>query len=207
MATTKKSAGKSMDVMKPGATTPESTGRPIIVTNRPIMQDPMVKEADTSDDKAAEETTPKGTVSSGSSKVIAPLGSQEKTDEATPAAETDETSDDSDKPEVEAISSIPTPEEEQAQAAVVDAVVASAGSNQSPEQQEQIAQDERHQRVQKLVESKKYVVPIGQVSRKKLHQQLFLLVGLAVVVFGAYLAADMGYIPLPFELPVHILKR
>lgn len=198
----KKSAGKSMDVMKPGATAPESSGRPIVVTNRPIMQDPMVK--DTTEEKSEDDNTPTPTVSSGSTKVIAPITPQElekETDD--PAAEKEEET----GPDPEVKTSVPSPEEESEQAAVVDAVVASAGNNQTPQQQDEIAQDERKQRVQKLIDSKKYVVPIGQVNRKKLHQQLAVLVVFLVLVGGVYVAADMGYVPLPFDLPVHIVKH
>jgi len=46
----KKSADKFFDVAKPGKTAPSSTSRPVIITNRPVLKDPMVIRVDTGDD-------------------------------------------------------------------------------------------------------------------------------------------------------------
>lgn len=46
MAKPKISTKKTMDVAKPGESTPSVTSRPVIVTHRPIVKDPMVKETD-----------------------------------------------------------------------------------------------------------------------------------------------------------------
>lgn len=197
---TKKSAPKSMDVMKPGETTPEDSGRPILVTNRPIMQDPMVKE--TSEEGEDETPKPATTTLAGGSKVIAPL-EDAKAEDTSKDSINEELADET----LPASTQSPEPEEEKTQAAVVNAVVSGAASGQNSEKQDQVVQDEHQQKIQKLIESKKYVVPIGQVNRRKLHQQLAVLVFLIAVVGGAYVAADLGYIPTPFELPVHVVKQ
>lgn len=47
----KKNSTKVFDVAKPGKTTPPSSAKPIIITNRPILQDPMVVTSDNAEDK------------------------------------------------------------------------------------------------------------------------------------------------------------
>jgi hypothetical protein len=57
-AKAKKSAPKLFDIAKPGKSAPSSTSRPVIITNRPVLKDPMVirvnSDGDT-DDKASSE--------------------------------------------------------------------------------------------------------------------------------------------------------
>lgn len=66
---------KIFDIAKPGKSAPASTSKPVIVTNRPILQDPMVVQATA----AAPSTTPADTAKSAAisspsrEKVIAPL--------------------------------------------------------------------------------------------------------------------------------------
>jgi hypothetical protein len=51
-AKSKKTAPKLFDVAKPGKSAPSSTSRPVIITNRPVLKDPMVIKVDTGDDEA-----------------------------------------------------------------------------------------------------------------------------------------------------------
>jgi hypothetical protein len=50
----KKSTPKLFDIAKPGKSTPSSTSRPVIITNRPVLKDPMVIKVSSDD----EEPTP-----------------------------------------------------------------------------------------------------------------------------------------------------
>lgn len=51
MAKTAKKDDKVMDVSKPGASAPDASSRPVIVGHRTILQDPMVKSAETDESK------------------------------------------------------------------------------------------------------------------------------------------------------------
>jgi hypothetical protein len=49
----KKTAPKLFDVSRPGKSAPSSTSRPVIITNRPVLKDPMVIKVDTGEDNTA----------------------------------------------------------------------------------------------------------------------------------------------------------
>lgn len=73
----KKKDPKVMDVSKPGKSAPSSTGRPIIVSHKPMAGDPMVKESDKDEEKPSGEPSgdegEKITVKRTGPKVIKPL--------------------------------------------------------------------------------------------------------------------------------------
>lgn len=207
-----KSSPKSMDIQKPGAAKPDSSSRPIIVTNRPILQDPMVK--DTA--KEPEEGDKKETNLAGTSKTIEPPKEPEdskkdskKQDESAPPDEPEkEASEDTELPK--AVDSIPESEEpSSSDSAVVDAVVAGAAKPGDTSNAQQIddAEVKRRQAVQILIDSKKYAVPIGQVSRARHNRNaIVLLVFILAVVIG-YAVIDLGFVSVPFELPLHVFKQ
>jgi len=60
MAKPKTNANKTMDVSKPGATAPSTTSRPVIITHRPIVKDPMVTATNSNDsaDKSDSKLSP-----------------------------------------------------------------------------------------------------------------------------------------------------
>ena len=105
MAAAKKPAKKGdskklADVAKPGTTTPDATARPIIVTNRPILQDPMVvEEASSADDTPATEATP---ATPSSAKVtIKPISVTDNTASEAPTDEAVKTEDTETEPEAD----------------------------------------------------------------------------------------------------------
>lgn len=49
----KKASNKFFDVAKPGKSAPSSTSRPVIITNRPVLKDPMVIRVNTGDNDDA----------------------------------------------------------------------------------------------------------------------------------------------------------
>lgn len=198
-----------MDITKPNAA-PESSSRPIIVTNRPLLQDPMMTDAAPSADD--DDAKPNPGPLAGSSKKIQPLA--DESSEETPSTDnesvTQETEDalvpeeaeDTDEKETEKESS--PEDDDKAQAAVVDAVV--AGSTKSTDQVADDIESARQEKVQQLIESKKYVVPLGQATKRKQHQQSVIMLVVLLVIVGVYLAADFGLIPLPFELPFQFFQ-
>ncbi|MEO6513897.1 MAG: hypothetical protein ABIR37_04405 [Candidatus Saccharimonadales bacterium] len=48
----RKAAPKLFDVAKPGKSAPSSTSRPVIITNRPVLKDPMVIKVNTGEEEA-----------------------------------------------------------------------------------------------------------------------------------------------------------
>lgn len=81
---------KVFDVAKPGKSAPAPTSKPIIITNRPVLKDPMMSEG--SDQSPDEQPTAPPPVSPASSRVkIVPLSSQDDAPASeTPPAETEE---------------------------------------------------------------------------------------------------------------------
>lgn len=203
MAAPKKPAGKSMDIQKPGEAAPDSSSRPLIVTSRPILQDPMLTEVS---DKAEPEVdaAPKEQKSmTTSAKTIEPPKDDSPVAEKAEAAPTEDTEE---KPLAPATDSIdPSSSTSSDGAAVVDAVV-NASPSLSNEQKADEADEKRKQAAQVLIDSKKYVVPIGQVSRARKTRRTVWLVVFLVLIVAAYVVADIGLVALPFELPIDLIK-
>ncbi len=203
-----KTSPKSMDIQRPGAAKPDSSSRPIIVTNRPIMQDPMVK--DTA--KEPEEKDINEINLAGTSKIIAPpkvveeLKTAEKPTEITESEQA--TPESTDVPK--AVDSIPEPEEPSSRdSAVVDAVVAGAakpGDTADARQLEE-AEAKRRQAVQVLIDSKQYAVSTGQVTRARHNRNAILLLVFMLAAVVGYAVIDIGIAQVPFEVPIHIFKQ
>lgn len=202
MAATKK-AGKSMDIQKPGEAAPDSSSRPLIVTSRPIMQDPMLTEPGDKPESEAEASPKEQKSMATSSKTIEPPKSDDSAAEETEAAPTEDAEE---KPLAQATDSIePSSATSSDGAAVVDAVV-NASPSLSNEQKADEADEKRKQAAQVLIDSKKYVVPIGQVSRARKNRQAIWLLILLVLIVAGYVVVDMGLVALPFELPIDLIK-
>lgn len=191
---------KSMDIQKPGDSAPDTSSRPILVTNRPMLQDPMmVSDQTPTAEKSAEEAPASAQPMASGAKTIEPEkdfaeeSTKEKAPEDTPPEVVAEKTQDSlpDEKDVAAAEA----------AAVVDAVVATAnkGSGNSETEKQADADAKRKQAVQVLVDSKKYFVPTGQVSRLQHNKQVLILLILVAVVALVFLAVTLGFIPSPIE--------
>lgn len=204
MATKKSSSAKSMDIQKPGSGAPDSSARPIVVTNRPMLQDPMVVN-DKKDDaeKPSESAENKQTLATSAKTISLPKESEPKN---VPKDE----SVDVQPPIVEAKPVDKTPEmpkaDEQAEeaakdAAVVDAVIASSrkGSESSETDKLVEADDKRKQVVETLIKEGKYIVPIGQVSRRKHKRNALVLLVFLVAGAATYFAVIQGMIEQPLD--------
>lgn len=203
MAAPKKPAGKSMDIQKPGGAAPDSSSRPLIVTSRPIMQDPMLTEASDKPEPETEAAPKEQKSMTTSIKTIEPpkdATTASEQAEATPAKDAEE------KPLAPATDSIdPSSNTSSDEAAVVDAVV-NASPSLSTEQKADEADEKRKQAAQVLIDSKKYVVPIGQVSRARKTRRTVWLIVFLVLILAGYVVADIGLVALPFELPIDLIK-
>lgn len=195
-AETKKEQSKGiMDVSKPGQSAASSTSRPIIVGHKPVLQqDPMVSAAEVTETPPASDEAPKVKVTR--EKVLKPLN---ETKEAADAPVEDKVEKPKEEPEqTEAGSKVP----EISSSAAVDALASEVSAKREAEQaSEEDIKQQAH--LEELVQSRKYFVPLGEVSRKRNIHILFLLlfmifvllpVGLNFVIDAELL--DIGIEPL-----------
>lgn len=201
-----------MDVSHPGKTAPPLTSKPVIVTNRTILKDPMVVDTTETDDKKAEEA-PKNTVAK------APVASDIETSEpkekevvakpehvvqpiAAPEAEekpAEEPKKDEPKPE-SAKPAEPTPTTQNSEddadngAVITDAQI----------EAEAAAEVARDAQVQKLIDSKKYYVPVNAVEKRRTKRVIALGIILSIILALAWvdIALDAGLIDLGSVQPV-----
>lgn len=193
MATKKTpSEGKSMDIAKGGKITPDETSRPMIVENRKVVQDPMVNEPEKNEEASQAEPI-KSPLSKP--KTIQPLSTQSK-----PEEKTDNSTDSS---QGEAVA------EDKKDAAVVDAVVEQAAhkDGDQPSENEDLEEKRKQETITKLIESKKYFLPIGEITKHKNNQRAVgALIFLLMIIAGAYLAIDANVIPTSVNLPFEFIK-
>ncbi len=263
MATEKKPAKKArsgtgpkvMDVAKPGKSAPATTSRPVIVTHRPMMQDPMVNAAVPAADPVPDATKPTEKPMVHGPKIIVPLSSADglkQTDENTPAevfapestpapetpvlpAEPESKSptmppektppakelEPISEPETETpgppqpkpSTDTPKPAEEEEksddgdtdESGVVDAFAEQAAAKKEKTQTDAETQ-KRQEALNKLIEEKKYFVPVGQVSHRRHTKWALLLLALLFLVAACTFAIDAEVLDVGIELPFDLIK-
>ncbi len=171
----KKTAAKPInDVAHESESAPSSSSRPIIVTNRPILKDPMI----------SEELQP----SSGTPIAV----TVHTTVEPEPKTETDEAI----HPDVPPAAAEPASQSEpSATPPVVKAPDASAEAKKEAEHNSEI---------QKLVDSKRYFLPINTIEKRRSKRFVAagILLSLVLVVAWGDIALDAGLIQLPGIKPL-----
>lgn len=257
-----------MDVEEPGTSAPSSTSKPVIVTNRPILKDPMVVEAtDEKADKPAEKTDAAVRGSSGKPKLeplTAPTLAEDenedvspkkpkavdspKTDdkpedesadtgepvvnqapaaeaETTPTPPEPETSDQS-EPETEKtaneVSDVDSQTDDKSDEGPKASDNTPVKDNEQPQESKSIndiekklqaeaAEQAKHDAAtQKLVDSKKYFLPINAVEKRKTKR--FIVLGILLVILLALawgdIAADAGIIHVSgIKPPTHFFSN
>lgn len=203
-----KDGKKTMDIARPGKTPPDASARPVVVSHRPMVQDPMVVSADEIVPK--EEITAEKPVEAPShtSKIIQPLNEQPAEEVSKEPAEPQEAVET--KQEVAAESAqeetkVPASSE----AALVDAVADKVESgNKKKGNGLSEAEKAKQETLQKLITEKKYFVPIGHGHHhRRKHGFLTLLLLLVLIASaGGYLAADAGILDVGIKLPVDLIK-
>ncbi|MCA9333102.1 hypothetical protein KDA00_04505 [Candidatus Saccharibacteria bacterium] len=203
------------DVSKPGSTPASSSGKPVIVSHKPMIKDPMVNDdrKDVSDpemessDVAAEEEMKAPSEKQGG-KVLEPISNDmvgdnskvSKTDEEeSEDSEQEETSDDKEAADVKVTDSDSNEE------ALVGAVVSQAEDKKKKVKDAEDA-EARQAKIKKLIDEKKYFVKVRQPKAKR--NKRTLVVGLIVIllaVAGVGLAADAELIDLP--VPFDFIKN
>lgn len=189
MADAKNESKKTMDIAKPGRSAPNTSSRPVVVSNKPEISDPMVTPTDqkpvisdeTDNTEVAEAMSSIVTKSHG--KIIEPVSKSN-------TAEDSETTEQ---------------KEAKKESAVVDAVASQADKGNKNDQSEEQAL-KRQEAVNGLIQSKKYFVPIGAVARRRNKRALATIIILLVVASASYLAVDAEIIKSSIKLPIEFIK-
>lgn len=191
------------DVAHPGKSAPSDTSKPII-THRPRMKDPMVMEEGSADE--TQDTSKKLATKQVEVKIIPPepeAVEDEPAKDETPAAEK------SDDTEVEETAA-PEPVETEVPASD-DSVKAEAEvspdkkSKKQPDLDAEAAEQAEHEaKIQKLIDSKKYVLPINAVEQRRSKRFVALGILLAILLALAWVdvALDAGLIQISNIKPV-----
>jgi hypothetical protein len=202
---------KSMDISKPGNKAPNKTSRPLISTHK-MVQDPMVKDDKTESAGLDSDGEPikKQVPLASTGKVIAPLNPDEVKEEDKTADASQENTEPEESTEEDKKTEPPeaNPDAEaKEEAAIVDAVVDQATEDKHKDPGNQDVEDlEKKKLTDKMIEEKKYFLPIGEVTRRKQNKRaLFVLIPLLVLVV-LYMLADAGIVSAPFELPVEFIR-
>ena len=154
------------DVARPGSTPQSSTSRPIIVNREPLMQDPMMKGSPQPEKPALPDHDDEP--------IVAP-----PTLKATPA-------------KAESAPTTPTPEappESEASTAIRSSIPPNP-----PKPSEDKVLQEASDKVQGLIESKTYAVPVGHLQRKRKLRVIVIIVAVVLVIgiaSGLLIASSM----------------
>ena len=218
MATNKESkTNKTMDISKPGKTTPDTSSRPVLITHRPMVQDPMVKDntapSDISDKKE------EGSVVHGE-KTIEPVTSQlvEDAESSEVSSEIDEIKEpevldsiDDAKNNISVTNARPekseTDSEQAEEEAIVGAVADQATEDKRKDNKESDSEKAKQANIQKLIDDKTFFVKVGQVSRRRKRRILLAFVVVFAILVGGYLAVDAGLIKTSAQLPYDFIKN
>lgn len=189
----KNTENKVFDVAKPGRTAPSSTTRPLIVGHGVIIQDPMVNaktppsNVPAKDEAPAEEkselvvTPPKEEASKAPEKPA-----EEKPPEVKPTEKTPDSTDNADSGAIDELASQSAKKKQDADA-------------EEKAKTKQIEMD-------KLIAEKKYLIPIGQVTRRNNNRVAIVILVLLALLVAAYLLIDAGVIDVGLKLPVNLIK-
>jgi hypothetical protein len=194
---------KIVDIQPPKDVAAEASGRPLVVTNRPVLTDPMVKsDADAGSDVAAVPMARTG-------KTIKPLDSVEDTSEKETSLASEPGSP-SGAPKTEPAAAEAPSESEVAPSAETPAPTdiedtkgdgpdltrdaeAEATAAETKAEEARLAREEE---LEGLIASGKYFVPINAAARKRtrIYVVLFLVCAVLAAVVLLDLALDMGVI-------------
>lgn len=190
-----KSSKTVFDVSKPGKTAAPATSKPVITGNRSIIKDSIITQTLDKQATVPELENPADTSAAKTrgTKIIQPS-------EELKAASADKTTDEPQKTEDTAAA-----EEQNDDAAIVDELVDQAASKKktdsSPEEKAQAEQ------VQKLIDEKKYFVPISTPPARRKGIIIGLLIGFLIFGLGTfYLLLDSKIINNNINLPIEFFK-
>lgn len=182
-----KSAAKVFDVAKPGKSMATATSRPVIVSNGPLLPDPMMSDG-SSDARPGVGNSPRLT--------IKPLSDDDGTDkkvavnkkpvEEAPAAEAeapkDVPKDEPQAPETEEKVEEPAPETSETEEVPADIGGDTPPSLENKAQKEAEAAAKQQAELDKLTESRDYFLPINAVERRRSKVVVWSLLVLSLVL-------------------------
>jgi anti-sigma28 factor (negative regulator of flagellin synthesis) len=211
---------KIVDIQAPKDVTAGASSRPLLVTNRPVLNDPMVKGEAAADEKARQPvartaktikplTAPDLASATPADDKAAPAAAEATTAEADKPATPDAANSDAsaapdadtpetlDKPSVEASAPETTEDNEP------DFTRDAAAETKAAESKAEAARAARTEELEQLIASGKYFVPIDAVGRRRSRLYALLLTVCALLLAVALLdvALDAGLIKLPISLP------
>lgn len=208
---------KVFDVARPGASMPSSSARPVIVSSKPLANDPMVTSIDVSDgnEPTAMTARAKKTVIQPLSSSVQPetdAGASTKTEDTSVSTVSDDavraTTVSSDESQVS--KTVKTDEVDRARAdkdADTEEIneLASQAAQKSEAAKEQEIAAQRAAEVEKMIASRKYFVPINAVKKRRTMRVVFVLLVIVLFIVVGLTAIDAGLIDVGFELPFDIL--
>ena len=203
MSDAKPKDSKVFDVAKPGKTAADASSRPVIVTNRPVMKDPMVADEKPESEAVAGETPQSANDSTAPSSThlkLEPLSH----DDATPKEETTKVTDEAPSPTRQ------SQNDTESQTADDEASELTK-PKLSVEEQELAARKEAEQveAVDALAASRKYYLPINQVEKRR-NKQYAVAGVILIIILGlmwADIALDAGIVSIPgVKAPTHFFK-
>lgn len=182
----KESKKPVMDVEKPGTTPAPATSRPVIIGKGPAIKDPMVNETKSEEDSKHQPLPP------AKKKTIQPI-----TDDVSKEEEPKQTEPSQAEP-------VANPDSNNELPSTGDTDQAEESTPEPKTSEEEI---KRQELVYKLINNKKYYVPIGAVQKKRAARStIVLLILLVVVAAGAVLAIDADLIQTDITLPFDLIK-
>lgn len=207
----KSQSTKSMDISKQGSITPDTTSRPVIVTHKPVVNDPMVK----SEKETEKVDNPSQSITSTHNKVIKPLTDEENLAEE--QIKSEETRDEAQPTEVASSTTESNPaepetkpdetiDETNSDSAIVDEIASQAGKNKKPDPKIEEANKKKLADIQKLIDDKKYFLPIDQIAHKRNQITLIIIIVLTLLLAGLYIAIDAELLDLGISLPVEFIE-
>ncbi|MEK7594429.1 MAG: hypothetical protein AAB436_02215 [Patescibacteria group bacterium] len=224
MAEKPKSTGKPIaDVAHPNKSAPAQNSKSVIVTNRPMLKDPMVVDEDTDAQKpeleAATEGLDKSPTPTLDEKPDAPQAEPEAPSKNTiteiAAIAAADKSDAEDKADKDSKEDAPNPDDKKPEADKTEPAndekspdtKPTEDKDTLPENQLQIEDSkaaEHEAAVQKLSDSKKYYLPINAVEKRRSKQFVVLGIVLSIVLTLAWvdIALDASLIKIPGIKPV-----
>lgn len=226
MAEDNKKPNQVFDVAKPGKTPASSTSRPVIVGHGPMLKDPMVNEEEKEDSR---QTAPKISGGTIGEKVVEPpkkedsdsvkeSSKEDKATEESPEkteekkAEEQTTSTDSITEKIEEkeedssnkTDNVNNDEDTKQDKNEVQAVNKADTAKKNPAQSKE--DEARQKEIEKLIEEKKYFVPIGQVAKKRNNTTAVVALFIVLLAICGYLAVDAGLILKDVVLPLDLIK-
>ncbi len=223
----KKDDNKVMDVNNPGTAAPSATSRPVIVSHKPMMADPMMSrtnpEIPTAPALAGKGRTIKPPGQSLKANALKPSKAVKKsaevadettepTEQPEPKVETDKTQ--SAEPVVTSESSTDQEPEKPAESPVSQEPAAEAEPEEKPgttaakkKAETEAIEKAEHQKYEKMITDKTYFVPIDQTVSSSGGKVLKTLLAVALIALVAgVLLVDAGLIEAPVELPFDLIQ-